>query len=62
MIEREEIRYGKRVTIVERELSPEDKEKQDILVRLEALERHLAKNGYTVPDPPKGLVRKIITK
>lgn len=59
MREREEIRAGKHVTVVERDLSPDELERQDLLNRVAALEAEAkARNpAYKVPDPPPGYNR-----
>lgn len=61
MMEREEIRAGKRVTVVERDLSPDELERQDLLNRVAALEAEAkARNpNYKVPDPPLGHKRRM---
>lgn len=59
MKERDEIRTGKRVTVVERDLTPDELEKQDLLNRLAALESEAKTRNptYKVPDPPPGYQR-----
>lgn len=52
--EREEIRTGKRVTVVERDLSPEEADAVDLDARLAAIEAFLAKSGFTPPAPSPG--------
>jgi hypothetical protein len=60
MIERKELRGGQQITVVERKRTPGELEKEDLLLRLEALEaeaRH--KNpAFQVPEPPTGLERR----
>lgn len=60
MIERKEIRNGKQVTVVERKRTPDELEKEDLLLRLEALEQEakLKNPAFQVPEPPKGLERR----
>jgi len=60
MNERKEIRSGKQVTVVERKRTPDELEREDLLLRLEALEQEarLRNPAFQVPEPPKGLERK----
>lgn len=37
-------------------------EKDDLLSRIEALEKHLASSGFKAPAPAKGLARKAVTQ
>lgn len=58
MNQREEVREGKRVTVIERGIPPFELERMDLLARLKALEQHAAKTGYKPPAPAKGFVRR----
>lgn len=48
------------VPVKKRERAPEELEKEDLLLRLEALEQEakLRNPEFQVPEPPKGLERK----
>lgn len=37
-------------------------EKQDLLARLEALEKRAEESGHKVPEPPKGFVRTQVSQ
>lgn len=58
--EREEIRDGKRVTVVVPKPTQEELERQDTLARLAALEALAAqlKPGWKPPEPPAGYQRR----
>lgn len=60
MIERKELRGGKQVTVVERKRTPQELEKEDLLLRLEALEAEARRKNpaFQVPEPPTGLERR----
>ena len=60
MNERKELRNGKQVTVVERKRTPDEFEKEDLLLRLEALETEAKRKNpvFQVPEPPKGLERR----
>lgn len=60
MNERREIRNGKQVTVVERKRTPDELEKEDLLLRLEALEQEakLRNPEFRIPDPPVGMQRR----
>ena len=60
MNERKEIRSGKQVTVVERKRTPDELEKEDLLLRIEALETEAKRKNpaFQVPEPPKGLERR----
>jgi hypothetical protein len=60
MNERKEIRSGKQVTVVERKRTPDELEKEDLLLRLEALEAEARRKNpeFRVPEPPMGLERR----
>jgi hypothetical protein len=60
MNERKEIRNGKQVTVVERRLTSKELEKEDLLLRIEALETEakLRNPAFQVPEPPSGLQRR----
>ena len=60
MIERKEIRGEKQVTVVERKRTADELEKEDLLLRLEALETEARRKNpdFKIPEPPKGLERR----
>jgi hypothetical protein len=64
MNERKEIRSGKQVTVVERKRTPDELEREDLLLRLEALEQEakLRNPEFQVPEPPVGLQRRKATQ
>ena len=60
MNERKEIRSGKQVTVVERKRTPDELEREDLLLRLEALEQEAKRKNpaFQVLEPPDGLQRR----
>lgn len=55
---------GKPVFVISRPKTPEELEKEDLLLRIEALEREMTQQNpsFKVPDPPKGLKRQQVSK
>lgn len=62
MNERKEIRSGKQVTVVERKRTPDELEREDLLLRLEALEQEAKRKNpaFRVPKPPVGDRKSVV--